>query len=379
MTSAASLPRSSLPDTEGSRPRLANVRDMRARPVSVVAVLLIIGASACSSDSAGSAESTVAETTTAPATTAPATTAPTTTTTSTVPEVRPKTVTDLLALERPIVLAHAGGEDEFPHSTPYAFAQSAAAGVDMLDMDVLLTADGVLIVQHDDTIDRTTESTGNIADMTYAQLEQLDNAYWFTDTCVCKDQPESAYKYRGIRTGATPAPDGATPEDFVIPRFRDIVERFPDFPLNIEIKGNGAAANAAADQLVKELTELGKLDAAVVTSFDDTVVAHVKEIAPSIELTPGLDLSTKWVLDGTPLPTGMRILQVPIEYSGIQVITPELITNSHAAGYVIWVWPNDRRVENADGYRSLLEQGLDGLNINYPATGVQAVADFIGS
>jgi glycerophosphoryl diester phosphodiesterase len=353
-----------------------------------------VAGAACSSDdgnsaaadAASSVEATVVEATVVDTTGAPATTvgAPTTTVAPVAavvvaPASGASTIADLLALDRPVVLAHAGGEDEFPHSTPFAFASSAAAGVDMLDLDVQLSADGVLIVHHDDTIDRTTESTGTVATMTYDQLALLDNAYWFTALCVCQDQPPPAYLYRGIRTGDVPPPPGATADDFVIPRFVDIIERFPSYPLNIEIKGSGAPAIAAADALVAILTQYGRLDGAVVTSFDDTVVAHLSTIAPTLELTPGLDLSTKWVLERTPLPAGMRILQVPIEYSGIQVITPELVADSHAAGYLIWVWPNDRDVENADGYASLLAQGLDGLNINYPATGVAAVQAFIAN
>ena len=68
----------------------------------------------------------------------------------------PATVADLLALGRPIVLAHTGGEDEFPGSTMFAFGESMKAGVDMLDLNVQLTHDGVLVIQHDDTVDRTT-------------------------------------------------------------------------------------------------------------------------------------------------------------------------------------------------------------------------------
>jgi hypothetical protein len=51
-----------------------------------------------------------------------------------------------------------------------------------------------------------------------------------------------------------------------------------------------------------------------------------------------------------------------------------VIARSHAAGYVIWVWPNDRKLENARSYARFLAQGIDGLNINFPATGVAAVA-----
>jgi glycerophosphoryl diester phosphodiesterase len=321
------------------------------------------------------AESTARDT--APATTVPAPTAETTVPTTEAPPAPAATVEELLALGRPIVLAHAGGEDEFPHSTPHGYAQSVAAGVDMLDLDVQLTGDGVLIVQHDGDVDRTTDSTGEVASMTYEQLAALDNAYWFTAECVCRDQPDEAYLYRGVRTGEVPPPAGATADDFAIPRFRDIVERWPDMPLNIEIKGEGAVAVEAARVLAAELTELDRLDAAVVTSFDDTVVTAFGEFAPTVELTPGLGLSTAWVLDRTPLPDGMRILQLPPEYEGLEVLTPEVVTASHDAGYVIWVWPNDRVWENAAGYEQLLDLGMDGLNINFPGLGVTAVQDWI--
>ena len=316
--------------------------------------------------------SSATTTTTAAATTSTATAAPSTTTST----AGPLTVQQLLDLGRPIVLAHAGGEDEFPHSTPFAYGESVKAGVDMLDFDVQLTSDGVLVVQHDDDVERTTNGTGKVAEMTYDQLAQLDNAYWFTQACTCRDQPEDAYIYRGIRTGAKPAPPGYTPDDFVIPRFKDIASRFPALPVNIEIKPTGEAGVATAKELVGELTELGLLDNAVVASFDDSIVDAFHALAPSVEMTPGVGAASGFILNGVPLPGGMRILQLPVKFGDVQVLTPQTIAASHRAGYVIWVWPDDRAWENPDGYRRLLEMGLDGLNINFPRAGVEAVQSF---
>ena len=87
-----------------------------------------------------------------------------------------------------MVLAHTGGEDEFPGSTMFGYGESVKAGVDMLDLNVMLTGDGVLVIQHDDSVDRLTNSTGKVADMTYAELSALDNAYWFTADGVQRDQ-----------------------------------------------------------------------------------------------------------------------------------------------------------------------------------------------
>jgi glycerophosphoryl diester phosphodiesterase len=350
---------------------------------------LILTVAACGGDDDTTADTTDA---TAPPTTeaemsapSPTTAAPTTAAPTTVPPTTTEppmqyaaTIDELLGLGRPIVLAHTAGEDEFPASSLFAFGESVKAGVDMLDMNVLLTKDGVLIVQHDDTVDRVTNGTGAVADLTFAEIAALDNAYWFTAACgACRDQPEADYLYRGIRTGDVPAPEGYTADDFAIPSFRQLVERFPDIPLNVEIKGSGPAAMAAADVLAAELDELGRSAATVVASFDDAIVDYFHSIAPDVEVSAGLNVLSAYVLEGTPPPPGMRILQLPPVFSGITVITPELIARATADGFPIWVWPNDRSLENLAAYRDFLEQGIAGLNINFPAQGVQAVQEFM--
>ena len=106
-------------------------------------------------------------------------------------------------------------------------------------------------------------------------------------------------------------------------------------------------------------------------------MSYFHSIAPDVEVSPGLGVLTAYVLDDTPIPDGMRILQLPPEYSGLQVITPELVERAKAANYPIWIWPNDRNLENYDNYLAFMQQGIAGLNINFPEQGVHAVHDFI--
>ncbi|MBI4883237.1 MAG: hypothetical protein HY826_04200 [Actinobacteria bacterium] len=349
------------------------MRPLAITPTAAAMIALLI---ACSDDGSTSTPTTAAQET-SPVTTAKATTSTVGATTSTVAVVeRPQSIDELLTLGRPIVLAHTAGEDEFPGSTIFGFAESVRAGVDMLDMNVLLTADGVLVVQHDETVDRTTDGSGAVADLVYEDVAALDSAYWFTADCgVCADQPAEAYIYRGIRTGDAAAPAGYSADDFAIPSFRDVVARFPDLPLNIEIKGTGEPALAAARVLATELTELGRAEASVVASFDDAVVIAFHELLPNVELSPSVGMTSAWALDDVPLPYGMRILQLPPRFGELEVITPDLIARATAAGYVIWVWPNNRELENYDAYVTFLEMGIGGLNINFPAQGVRAVRD----
>jgi glycerophosphoryl diester phosphodiesterase len=297
-----------------------------------------------------------------------------TTTTTAAPAPEATTVDEVLAIERPVVLAHAGGENAHPHSTPYAYAESVSAGVDVLDVDVRLTGDGVLVVHHDEDVDRTTEGTGNVADMTYEELHALDAAYWFTEDCsACTDQPDQAYLWRGVRTGEVDPPEGYGPDDFAVQRFEDLVEQYPDHVLNIEIKGAYPENVDAAEELARILTEQDRLDAAIVTAFDDELAEAFHELAPEVAITPGLDAMTRYVLADQPLPDGRTVVQIPPDYEGIEVLTPDLVQRAHEDGLVLWIWPNERDWEDAEGYGRLLDLGVDGINAADPPTAVEVV------
>lgn len=284
-----------------------------------------------------------------------------------------RTIDDLLALGRPVVLAHNGGETEFPGGTMYAFGRSVEAGVDVLDLNVQLSADGVLVVLHDLTVDRTTETTGAVKDMTYAALAELDNAYWFTETCeACPEAAADDYVLRGIRSGDVTPPTGYTPDDFGIPRLEDVLEAYPDIPLSIEIKDVGDPAKASVDVLIPVLQEYGRLDGVVLASFDNGVVEYIHEVAPDVDVSP-LAASALYLMNGTPLPDYVRIVQPPAYVEDTPIATGEAIAAAHDDGLVVWLWPNDGALENADAYTVFLAAGMDGLNINYPALAIATV------
>lgn len=287
------------------------------------------------------------------------------------------TVDEAVAFERPVVLAHAGGENAHPHSTMFAYVDSVRSGVDILDFDVRLTKDGVLVVFHDDTVDRTTNATGRVDQMTWKELHALDASYWFTEECsACKDQPQDAYIYRGIRTGEKKPPFGYKAEDFAPTRLEDVIERFPDFVLNIEIKGSYPDSVPVAEELAKVLEKQKKLDSSIATAFDDKLAEAFHELQPEVEITPGLEAMTQYVLAKVKPADGRRVMQIPPDYEDIPVLTPELIERAHADGMVLWIWPNEREWENFDGYTKLLDMGVDGLNAADPAEAVRAVKAF---
>jgi len=317
---------------------------------------------------------------TAPATTAPrpdtSTISPTTSGEQVSPAVTAASIDSIISAGTVLNLAHAGGDLDAPHSTRYAFEQAVAAGANALELDVQLTRDGVLIVQHDDTVDKTTETTGPVADLMLAEIQALDNAYWFSPECwPCQDRPVDEYIHRGVRTGDVSPPEGFGPDDFRVPTFREIATAFPDLPLDIEIKGAGDAALAVAGKLATELEELGRIDSVVVVSFDDAVVDVFHALAPEVEVSPGLGRLTAWFIGETDLEPHFRVLQLPPFQGEIEVVTPDVVQRIHDEGRVIWVWANDAAAqENEPFYRGLVVAGVDGVIAGRPEAMTAAIA-----
>jgi len=320
----------------------------------VVAVLALL-AGACGGDDGGgdASSSTTASTTTVPEEV----------------ELTAPTIEELLSSEGPLLIAHSGGDRDWPQETMFAYRQAAAAGADVLEMDVMLTADDQLVVHHDETVDRFTEGSGAVADHTLEELQELDAAYWWSPDCTngsCHDLDEDEYPYRGVRTGEVDPPEGFSPDDFRVPTFREVALAFPDLPLDVEVKGGGERAKAAADVLAEELQDLDRVESTIVVAFDSGTVEHVREVLPEVATSPGVSTMTDWILGGQPL-DGYRLVQVPPSYEGIDLLQV-VLDRANAEGILVWIWPDDADTqENAEYYRTLIDAGVHGVIAGSPS------------
>ncbi len=270
-------------------------------------------------------------------------------------------IAQLLARDEPLLIAHAGGNFDAPQETMYAYRRAAEVGSDVLELDVMLTADDVLVVHHDDTVDRLTNGTGAIADMTVAEVQLLDAAYWFIPgSSPSGDRPGAEYELRGARTDDVDPPAGFSADDFRIPTFREVAEAFPELPLDVEIKGAGPGAASAVDVLAVELGALGRVDSTVVVSFEAAIVELMRRRLPEVALSPGLDTLAAWVMSSDPL-GDYAVVQIPPSYEGIELVGP-VVERAHAEGTAVWVWPNDPDTqENTEYYQELIDAGVDGV------------------
>ncbi|HET9417434.1 MAG TPA: glycerophosphodiester phosphodiesterase family protein [Candidatus Limnocylindria bacterium] len=159
-----------------------------------------------------------------------------------------------------IVVAHRGASAQAPENTMEAFRLGVEAGADAIELDVHLTADGQLAVIHDETLDRTTDRTGQVAKLTMDQIREADAGATFA-------RPDDA--------GLPYAGKGLT-----VPTLGDVLAWLPDaIGLVIEIK-----ARAAADAVVEAVRGHGVRDGGrlAVISFDEATIERVRELDPGI-------------------------------------------------------------------------------------------------
>src|SRR5215213_3619479 len=117
----------------------------------------------------------------------------------------------------PVNFAHRGGAGIAPENTLEAFREGLRVGAGVLELDVHTTADGHIVVMHDPAVDRTTQGTGPVREMTLAELKRLDAGYRFT-----RDEG-GTFPHRG--------------EGIRIPTLEEVYDEFTEVPINVEIKG----------------------------------------------------------------------------------------------------------------------------------------------
>jgi glycerophosphoryl diester phosphodiesterase len=273
---------------------------------------------------------------------------------------------------RVLNIAHQGGEIEAPSNTLFAFKTAVEKGADVLELDVHATLDRELVVIHDGTVNRTTDGAGRVDQMRLEEIKSLDAAYWFVPGCgTCHGRPEDDYRYRGFATGQRPMPGSLAsdfePNDFRVPTLREVLTTFPEMLINIEIKATAPETRPYEEELAALLHEFGRTTDTIVVSFLDHAVERFKLHAPEVSTATGTgETAAFWAssqgdLPGTPNPR-YHALQVPIEFSGLQVVNEDFVADAHANDFAVHVWTiNDKAT-----MKWLIEIGVDGIMTDRP-------------
>lgn len=253
---------------------------------------------------------------------------------------------------RVLTFGHRGSARLWPENTLRAFRQAVAAGAPALELDLRATADGEVVVCHDETVDRTTDGSGSVADHTLAELARLDAAHWFVPGYGAEaDGPDGPYPLRG--TGA---------EDLRIPTLRAVLAEFPGALLTMELKQGPPGAASLAAGVADLLAEHGRRDDVIVSAFEDSYARDFRRVAPTVPTAAsGGETAAFWSSRDLPaVDVGTRppvAFQVPITYRGVDVVTRGFVADARAAGMAVHVWT----VDEPDGVAWLLDLDVDGI------------------
>jgi glycerophosphoryl diester phosphodiesterase len=231
-----------------------------------------------------------------------------------------------------------------PENTLEAFAEGLRAGADRLELDVHATADGAVVVLHDETLDRTTDGRGPVNRVSLDALRRLDAGSRF-------EVPDGSHPFRG--------------RGVRVPTLDALLAAFPDVPLNIEIKQEAPPIEPA---VLAVLDRHRARERTLLAAEHGSIMERIRAAAPEMLTSFSAPEAAEFVgrvrdaqLGGY-RPSGVA-LQVPPTYGMIDIVTPEFVRVAHDLGLEVHVWTINTEAE----MDALLDLGVDALMTDFPA------------
>ncbi len=242
----------------------------------------------------------------------------------------------------PLNLAHRGASAYAPENTLAAFRLAAELGADGIELDTKLSRDGVVVVVHDATVDRTTNGSGRVSDLTLAELKRLDAGAVFGP------------KFAGER----------------IPTLEDVIDAVGDrLLINFELANYASRGDGLELKVVESIVERGLTERTMVSSFNPLGLRQVKRAAPRVVcglLTrPGLKFTLRRLFLA-PLIPGLDA-----RHPQHVMIDAAFVRRVHARGQKVNTWT----VNDEADMRRMIELGVDSIMTNRPDVLQRIVAD----
>jgi glycerophosphoryl diester phosphodiesterase len=246
----------------------------------------------------------------------------------------------------PEVIAHRGGDGQWPGETMRALREAAKLGADVLEMDVFLSRDGELMLMHDHEVERTTEGRGVVNELDSKYLQSLNAGHKWSPDGKCRPFENKSVRdprYRDLR----------------VPRLAEVFDEFPRARMVIEMKKADRSPAAALSQMIRER---GAADRVLVASFKGKFMDEFRrlspEVATSFSLSKG-DLGR--LISGRKLADGdaadPRAIQLPY-----QLVTEEVVRRAHDRNIKIHAWT----VNELDQMYLMWNRAVDGITTDYP-------------
>ena len=253
----------------------------------------------------------------------------------------------LQRLSQPVTIAHQGGNKVYPDESLLAFTNAVDMGIQVLEMDIHRTRDGVLVINHDQEIDRLTDSSGLIREMSWAELQQVDGAYnWSPDGLI--------YPYRG--------------KGIKILSLIELMDAFPQQVYDIEIKQHDPPLEKDLCDLLRQYGVAA--DQTIVASFRDETLSRFHDICPEVATSLPVNQGTiLYILSRVGLerllPLDAVVAQLPTTFStklGQLELDRRYISAFAKGNRQVWVWTVNDSIE----MRRMVNMGVHGIITDRP-------------
>lgn len=222
-------------------------------------------------------------------------------------------------------IAHRGASGNFPENTVCAFRAAIDAGAEMCELDVQLSRDGAIVVIHDETVERTTDGKGEVAELTLEELKRLDAGAKFKGGAVKGERIPTLDEVFSVTSGKC--------------------------GLNIELKAGGLEHQVA--QIMQTRNALAD---SIVSSFDWEYLKNIQQLHFNIRV--GL-LAEEKPVDLMMNAVAMRAHSINPRWD---MVTSDLCKAAHERGLKVYTWTVDADAR----MRALIACGVDGIMTNYP-------------
>ncbi len=259
---------------------------------------------------------------------------------------------------RVVAFAHQGGSFEGPSSTMAAIAHAIESGATAVELDVHATRDRRIVVCHDETVDRTTNHHGEIAELALSDLREMDNAYWWIEgEAVTHGREPREYVHRGNAPGD---------RSYGVATLEEVSEAFPGIALNLDIKRTAPDVEPYEQLLADDVRRLDRTSSVIVASFHDDAIQRFRALAPEILTSAATGETAAFffslIEDSEPEVPPACAFQVPPTYGDLTVVDERFVDAAHKAGVAVHVWT----INDVDEMNRLLDLGVDGIISDTP-------------
>lgn len=235
-------------------------------------------------------------------------------------------------LAKPVIYAHRGASKYAPENTMAAFELAASMGAPAIELDTMLTRDGIAVIMHDSNVDRTTNGSGMVNQLSIDEISRLDAGAWFSD------------KFKGEP----------------VPGLRDVFAKFKNTLLiNVELKNYHSPFDDLVEQVAALVQELDNLDSLIFSSFMPHNLLRLKKLLPKAKTALLVDEGVTGRILSSRL---FSSISPDFIHPSRDYIDQEYLEREHANRRKVNAWTvNDHRQA-----KQFIEWGIDGLITDDP-------------